>query len=128
MTTIEDVADVYKNLDTLTLDGYVRDRYEALSMSPEGIAKIYEPAPSKGDKARALLSQKFVHLGMGIHREQLHAGKDLEDLSEVHLAHSEERQNWTKIPKNAVLRSVHKEKSVFLRYPGCGSETSESWC
>lgn len=128
MTTPEDVADVYKNHDTLTFDGYVRDMYPAFSMSPEGIAKMYEPAPSKDDKATVLPSQKSVHLGMGIHREQLHTGKHLEGLSKFHLARSEEQQNWTKVPKTAVLRSVHEEKSVFLRYPGCGSEARESWC
>ena len=115
VTTPEDIADVYKNHHALTFDGYVRDMYAAFSMSPEGIAKMFEPATSKNDKATALPSQQSVHLGMGIHREQLYAGKHLEDLSKVYLARIEQQQNWTKIPKSAVLRSVHEEKSVFLR-------------
>lgn len=113
MTTPEDIADVYKNHHTLTFEGFVRDLYAAFSMSPEGIAKMYEPAPSKGDKA--LPSQQLNHLGMGIHREQLYAGKHLEDLSKVYLARIEEQQNWTKIPNIAVLTSVPEEKSVLLR-------------
>ena len=54
---------------------------------------MYEPAPSKDGKAMALPSQQLNHLGMGIHREQLYAGKHLEDLSKVYLAHIEEQLN-----------------------------------
>lgn len=115
VTAPEDISEVYKNHLTLTFDGYVRDMYAAFGMSPEGIAGMFEPTPSDGGKDSVMSSQKFNHLGLGIHREQLYAGNHLEDLSRVYLVSIEEQHNWTKIPKTAMVRSVSEEKSVFLR-------------
>lgn len=56
VTMPEDIADIYQNYHTLTFDGYVRDMYAVFNISPEGIAKMYEPAPSKDGKTMALPS------------------------------------------------------------------------
>lgn len=98
--------------------------YRAFGITREGIAKMFEPLPSKsgkGEGAADLSSsggQKCAHLGLGDHREQLYAGQHLEQHSKVLLTHIEAQQHWARIPKNAVLRSEPGEKAVSLR----------SWC
>lgn len=59
VTTPENILEIYKNQDTLTFKEYPRDIYAAFSMSPEGIARMFEPAPSDCDKDRAVFSQKL---------------------------------------------------------------------
>lgn len=121
VTAPDDISAVYKNHPTLTFDGYIKDMYRACGMSGEGIAKMFEPLPSTGSKgekkgaANLPSDQKYAHLGLGIHREQLYAGQHLEQLSKVFLTHIEAQQDWARIPKHAVLRSEPGEKAVSLR-------------
>ena len=89
----KDHLTVYKNPTTLTFDGFIRDLYTTFGMSKEGISKMWQAQVSTvGDKS------KQVHLGQGIHREQLHPGRHLDDLTAVYLGEIEQSLHWNRIP------------------------------
>ena len=83
----KDMSTIYKNSATLTFDGFIRDLYTSFGMTLQGIQKMWQPHPSKTqDKA----SQE-IHLGQGIHREQLHPGEHLEQMTGKYLQKIEQR-------------------------------------
>ncbi|MCJ1347230.1 hypothetical protein MMC31_005452 [Peltigera leucophlebia] len=105
VTAPDDISALYKNHPTLSFNGFIKDMYRAFGITREGIAKMFEPLPSRsgrGEGAADLPSsggQKYAHLGLGVYREQLYAGQHLEQLSKVLLTHIEAQQHWVRIPK-----------------------------
>ena len=117
VTSPEDISAVYKNPQTLTFDGFVKDMYAAFGMSSTGIAKTFAPAgtASNNDNVTDHSSKKHVHLGTGIQKEQLHPGKNLADLISVYLIHIKHQMNWENISKDAIVQTFPEKKVVSLR-------------
>lgn len=117
VTSPEDISAVYKNPQSLTFDGYVKDMYAAFGMSSRGVESMFAPieGSSKSANAKGLPSQRQAHLGSGIQKEQLHPGRNMEDLVSVYLTHIKQQMYWEKIPKNAVVQSFSEKKVVSLR-------------
>lgn len=107
----KDHSTVYKNPNVLTFDGFIRDLYTAFGMSKTGVQKMWQAQSAKvQDKSTE------VHLGQGIHREQLHPGSHLEDLTVVYLREIEQRLRWTKVPD---LSSNARPEKVVSLYEWC---------
>lgn len=68
VTSPEDISAVYKNPESLTFDGYVKDMYAAFGMSSRGIESMFAPieGSSKSVNTKVLPSQRQAHLGTGI--------------------------------------------------------------
>lgn len=94
LTSTKDMSIAYKNADTLTFDGFIKDLYTSFGMSKEGIQKMWQSPSSELPKA----TSREYHLGQGIHREQLHHGDHLEDLTEVFSKEIERSVAWENIP------------------------------
>lgn len=107
----KDHLTVYKNPTVLTFDGFIRDLYTTFGMSKDGIQKMWQAQSAKvQDKPIE------VHLGQGIHREQLHPGSHLEDITVVYLREIEQRLRWDRIPD--LVTNTRPEKVVSL-YEWC---------
>lgn len=117
VTSPEDISAVYKNSQSLTFDGFVKDMYAAFGMSSTGIARLWAPVEgsSKSGNVAGLPGQKQAHLGAGIQREQLHPGQHLDDLLLVYLTHIKKQMNWENISKKVIAQSFSETKVVSLR-------------
>ena len=100
------MSSVYKNHQTLSFDGFVKDLYTSFSMTPSGIEKMFQPYRSE-DGPRA-------HLGTGVQKEQLHPGQNLEDLTAVYKSHIGRQMNWDNIPRSCVQQVSGDTKIVWL--------------
>ncbi len=89
----KDHSTVYKHSTILTFDGCIRDLYTTFGMSKDGIKKMWQSQLSEVQEKPIQ-----VHLGQDIHREQLHPGSHLEDITEVYLREIEQRLRWDRIP------------------------------
>lgn len=107
ITSPKDIAAVYKNPQTLTFDGFVKDMYGQFGMAPAGIAKMFGQM-SSGEY------QQQVHLGTGVQREQLHPGQNLDQLITIYLHHIEQQMDSTKIPDTSEALGSNGEKMISL--------------
>ncbi|MCJ1377230.1 hypothetical protein MMC17_000322 [Xylographa soralifera] len=115
ITSPKDVATVYKHPDTLTFEGFVKDMYVSLGMSPEGRAKMFGATASKDITSTQPTDQKQAHLGMGVQREQLHPGGHLDDLIATYVEHIKRQTKFENIPKVCKVGSFTNQKVVSLR-------------
>lgn len=117
VTLPEDISAVYKNPQSLTFDGYVKDMYAGFGMSSTGIEKMFAPVEGsfQTDKNTGLTVQKHAHFGTGVQREQLHPGQHLENLVSVFLTHIKLQMNWGNISTSVVVQSSSEKKVVLLR-------------
>ena len=104
---------VYKNATTLTFDGFIKDLYTTFGMSAQGVQQMWRANPAK---AYNIVNQDS-HLGQGIHREQLHPGDHLEDLTTRYLNEIEKSVEWDNIPA-----TLPREKGkVLCLYDWCAN-------
>ncbi len=115
VTSPKDISTVYKNFQTLTFDGFVKDMYSLFGMSPTGIAKMFEPITPRNSMTTDLSSQQHAHLGTGIQREQLHPGQNLDNVIATYLSHIEQQMNWDNIPNSCIVEASTEKKVVSLR-------------
>ena len=116
----KDMSTVYKNITNLTFDGFIRDLYTTFGMSKEGIRLMWQTHPSKsGDEATPSKIQ-HSHLGQGVHRQQLHPGDQLEDITAKYIERIEQRMSWTEIPSISTTAETEKGKVVSL-YGWCAA-------
>ena len=76
---------VYKSVTKLTFDGFIRDLYTTFGKSNEEIRLMWQAQLSKGQGSADLPDSRTVHLGQGVHREQLHPGDELEETTTKYL-------------------------------------------
>jgi len=117
ITSPKDMATVYKNIDSLTFDGFIRDLYTTFDMSKEGIRLMWQTHPTKSSDTSTPNAQQF-HLGEGVHREQLHAGAQLEDITEKYLKQFQQRLAWDEIWVSTISAVAQEGKIVNL-YDWC---------
>jgi len=113
----KDMATVYKNINSLTFDGFIRDLYATFGMSKEGIRLMWQTHPSKSFDTSKPNAQQF-HLGEGVHREQLHPGAQLEDLTEKYLKQFQHRLAWNMSRASTISTARQRGKVVNL-YDWC---------
>ena len=104
----KDHSTVYKNPNVLTFDGFIRDLYTTFGMSKDGIRKMWQVQSAKGQE-----SPIEVHLGQGIHREQLHPGSHLEDITVVYMREIDQRLRWERIPDSPSNTRPGKTVSLY---------------
>ncbi len=75
------MSEVYKNTSTLSFHGFIRDLYAAMDVSPIGIRKMWETVK----RGSGVSDNRQLHLGEGIHREQLHHGEHLEVMTAAYI-------------------------------------------
>ena len=109
----KDMATVYKNTDSLTFDGFIRNLYTSFGMSKEGIRLMWQTHPSKSLDTRTPSTKQF-HLGEGIHREQLYPGTQLDDITGKYLDQIQQRLAWHRIPGSVVSAVPEGGKRVSL--------------
>ena len=66
MTSSKDVATIYKQPDTLTFKGFIKDMNVSLGMSSEGRGKIYGALASTDITTKKPTDRKEAHLGLGV--------------------------------------------------------------
>ena len=116
----KDMSTVYKNITTLTFDGFIRDLYTTFGMSKDGIRLMWQAQSPEGKETAGSSSHRQYHLGEGVHRQQLHPGDQLEDITSKYLDVIRRRLSWDEIPDNAASPSTEKKKIVSL-YSWCAA-------
>lgn len=114
------MSTVYKNTTTMTFDGFIRDLYTTFGMSKEGIAKMWQSHGSKPQDDMGPPKGQQVHLGQGVHRQQLHPGDQLEDITTKYVQQIEQQLLWEGIPNEYTLEPIEKHKVVNL-YDWCAA-------
>ena len=81
----KDMSTVYKNVTTLTFDGFIRDLHTTFGMSKDGIRMMWQTPPSNQPNGADPSKSQQIHLGQGVHRQQLHPGDQLEEITTKYL-------------------------------------------
>ena len=115
VTAPKDISTVYKNPQTLTFDGFIKDMYAQFGMSPIGIEKMFAPTVSTHNTVVNVPNQQHVHLGTGVQKEQLHPGHDLDALIRIYLSYIEPQMDMERIPDRCIVQSFSDRKVVSLR-------------
>lgn len=113
----KDMATVYKNTISLTFDGFIRDLYTTFGMSKEGIKLMWQTHPTKSSDISTPNTKRF-HLGEGVHREQLHPGPQLEDITGKYLDQFQQRLVWHEI-RGSIVSAGAQEGKVVTLYDWC---------
>ena len=116
----KDMSTVYKNVTTLTFDGFIRDLYTTFGMTQQGIQLMWQVAPSKSQDNKGTSDSQKFHLGHGVHREQLHPGDQLEDITQKYLHYIQRSFAWQEIPNALTSTTAEKGRAVSL-YSWCAS-------
>lgn len=116
----KDMSTVYKNITTLTFDGFIRDLYTTFGMSKDGIRLMWQTHPSKAKGNADIANSQRFHLGEGIHRQQLHPGDQLEEITAKYLHQIQARLRWEEILSVSKSSSTEKGKAVSL-YSWCAA-------
>ena len=116
----KDMSTVYKNTTTMTFDGFIRDLYTTFGMSKEGVRKMWQSDHSKPQGDMGPPNGQQVHLGQGVHRQQLHPGDQLEDFSAKYLEVIERQLLWENIATGPTPEPSKTQKSVDL-YDWCAA-------
>ena len=111
---------VYKNITTLTFDGFIRDLYTTFGMSKQGIRLMWQAPPPKSQNNKGTSDDQQFHLGQGVHREQLHPGNQLEDITQKYLYHIQRSFAWEEIPTTLTSTTEEKGRVVSL-YSWCAA-------
>ena len=114
------MSTVYKAVTTLTFDGFIRDLYTTFGMSKEGIRLMWQAHPSRPQDNAELPNSQQSHLGQGVHRQQLHTGDQLDDITAKYLDQIQQRLRWEEISNMAKSPSTEKSKVVSL-YGWCAA-------
>lgn len=125
------MSTVYKNITTLTFDGFIRDLYTTFGMSKDGIRLMWQAQSSEAKGTARSSSDRQYHLGEGVHRQQLHPGDQLEDITTKYLDQIRQRLSWDEIPDKSASPSTEKRKVLSL-YSWCaavlGNATVQALC
>lgn len=114
----KDMSTVYKNTTTMTFDGFIRDLYTTFGMSKEGIKKMWQSSHPKPQDDKGPRKGQQIHLGQGVHRQQLHPGDQLEDISAKYVYEIERQLLWENIPNDPTSAPGKSQKFVDL-YDWC---------
>ena len=112
------MSTVYKNTTSMTFDGFIRDLYTTFGMSKEGIKKMWESDHSKPQDNEDPPKEHQSHLGQGVHRQQLHPGDQLEDITAKYVEEIERRLLWENIASAPTSEPSKTQKYVDL-YDWC---------
>lgn len=119
ITSAEDVAAIYKNVESFTFDIFVRDVMVAFGASPDAIDKMWlfpsesghgyaASVPNPSNKCLAQLTRDF-------HRQQLHPGDHQRELSDKFLFHIDGSLVWERISTETVVRDDECLKRLSLK-------------
>ena len=62
------MSTVYKNMTSLTFDGFIRDLYTGFGMSKEGVRLMWQANSFQAEHVTSEPNSRQVHLGQGVHR------------------------------------------------------------
>ncbi|KAL8831335.1 MAG: hypothetical protein Q9191_000922 [Dirinaria sp. TL-2023a] len=113
----KDMAAVYKTITTLTFDGFIRDLYTTFGMSKDGIRLMWQTSPTESLDASTGDAKQY-HLGEGVHREQLHPGPHLDNITGKYLQQIQQQLVWSQIPAPTYSLKGKESKKVML-YDWC---------
>lgn len=116
----KDMSTVYKNISTLTFDGFIRDLYTTFGMSRDGVRLMWQTTSSKSQGNVDPSKNQQVHLGQGVHRQQLHPGNQLEDITTRYLDCIQQSLTWDAILICSVSAQTEKGKVISL-YGWCAA-------
>lgn len=119
ITSAEDVAAVYKNVESFTFDLFVRDMMVAFGASPNAVDKMWQvprkdghgfaaTVPNPSNKCLAQLTRDF-------HRQQLHPGDHQKELSDRFLSHINGTLVWERISAATEVRDYQCLKRLSLK-------------
>ena len=119
LTSPEDVAAVFKNVDSFTFDGFVRDVMVSFGASSSGVEKMCL-LPGKdglGHVATALNPSKkcLAQLARDFHRLQLHPGHHQAELSDKFLYYISQSLHWELISAATVVKDGEQLKQLSLK-------------
>ena len=110
----KDMSTVYKNMASLTFDGFIRDLYTSFGMSKEGVRLMWQANGFQAGHGTSEPNSRQVHLGQGIHRQQLHPGDQLEDITTKYLDQIEQRLLWKAMADVSMTEPTGKGQVVDL--------------
>ena len=110
----KDMSTVYKNTTALTFDGFIRDLYTTFGMSKDGIRLMWQANSTQAGQGTSEPKSRQVHLGQGVHRQQLHPGDHLEDITAKYLDQIEQRLLWKGITDVSMTEPTEKGQLVDL--------------
>lgn len=110
----KDMLTVYKNTTALTFDGFIRDLYTTFGMSKDGIRLMWQANSPQAGQGTSEPNSRQVHLGQGVHRQQLHPGDHLEDITAKYLDQIEQQLLWEGITDPSMTEPTEKGQLVDL--------------
>ena len=118
LTSPEDVAAVFKNVDSFTFDGFVQDVMAYFGASSSGIEKMcLLPGQDGVEVATALNPTKkcLAQLARDFHRLQLHPGPHQAELSEKFLCYISQSLQWKFISAATMVKAGKELKQLSLK-------------
>lgn len=105
ITAASDILECYRNIETLTFDQIVTDMMVAFGSTSDGIKRMWGP-PSQKTSAGKRFGQRaksLTHLAEGLAKQQLHPGKELDQLQQVLLTGVKDCMLWENMSPKAIL-------------------------
>ncbi len=119
LTSPEDVTAVFKNDETLTFDGFVRDIMVNFGASSSAIDKMCLLPGKDGLGYVATVPNPFqkclAHLARDFHRQQLHPGDHQRELSNKFLHYIDQSLHWKSIHAPTVVNDGEQLKQLSLK-------------
>lgn len=117
MTSAEDVSAVYKNIEQLTFDDYIKDMMVHFGASSLAIDKMWQ-VPKDGRYSITgqpnPLRKPLAQFSEGFHKQQLHPGGRLETLQNTFLGNIHTSLTWKNMSDKVVLSSTNDERTVSV--------------
>ena len=108
------MSTVYKNTTSLTFDGFIRDLYTTFGMSKEGVRLMWQVNGFQAGHGTSEPNSRQVHLGQGVHRQQLHPGDQLEDITAKYIDQIEHRLLWKTMADVSMTEPTGKGQVIDL--------------
>lgn len=120
MTSSQDVAVVYRNIEQLTFDEYIRGMMLQFGATPAAVDKMWRKPTSSdflssNDLQPNPLLKPLAHLSDGFNRQQLHPGERLDVLQNTFLGNIHKSLTWENMSPKVILSSVPGKESTRTR-------------
>lgn len=118
LTAPEDVAEAFKNTDSLEFDGFIADMLLSFGATSSGVARIFHH-PSPGGSGSPigvvnLRSKSLAHLSEDLYKQQLLPGERLDKLAGRLIQSIDESLQWERMPHLYHPQSFSREMNISL--------------
>lgn len=118
LTSADDVAEAFKNTDSLEFDGFIADMLLSFGATSSGVGKMFHH-PSRGGSGYPVggmnsRSKSLAHLSEDLYKQQLLPGERLDKLAGRLIGSIDEALQWEKMPHLYYPQSFSREMNISL--------------